>query len=69
VMGKPKSTFVFYDKEGRRHEFSDETENCVVVRLEQDFYSPPILYHPGEEIVVPKEVAELIKCKILRKWE
>lgn len=68
MVNKPKSIMVFYDKNGQRHEYSNEPENCVVVKLNQEFYSPFDLYHLGQEIVIPKEVAQRINCTILGEW-
>jgi len=59
--------FVFYDKRGNRQEFSEESE--VVVRLEEPFRESFAQYMPGDEIVIPLEVAKRIKCKILQEWK
>ncbi len=63
-----KEIFVFY-KNGRRYEFSNEPENRVTVELQENFYRFPSTYHRGEVVVIPKEVAKLIRCKILKEWK
>jgi len=59
--------FVFYDERGNRQEFSEGSE--VVVRLEEPFRESFAQYMPGDEIVIPVEVAKRIKCKILQEWK
>ena len=66
---EPQEIFVFYDKNGKRWEFSDSPENAVVVRLEEPFWAAFAQYMPGDEIVIPVEVAKRIKCKILEEWK
>ena len=66
---EPQEIFVFYDKNGKRGEFSDSPENAVVVRLEEPFRESFAQYMPGDEIVIPVEVAKRIKCKILEEWK
>jgi len=61
--------FVLYDDKGKRWEFSDSPENAVVVRLEEPFRESSAQYMPGDEIVIPVEIAKRIKCKILRRWK
>jgi len=39
------------------------------VRLEEPFRESSAQYMPGDEIVIPVEVAKRIKCKILRRWK
>ncbi len=62
-------TFISYDKKGNRHEYSDLSENEVIVKLEEPYYVFHHTYQPGEEIVVPLEVAQRIRCKIIGKWK
>jgi len=57
--------FVFYDRNGRRYEFSNKPENCVAVKLRTYFWSGK-QYKPGDVIVVPREVAEKIDCEVLK---
>ena len=66
--GYPRSIVVFYDEKGKQHEFSDNPENCIVVKLKQEYYSPPMVYRYGEEIVIPREIAEHIECEVLGEW-
>ncbi len=57
--------FVHYDKLGNRHEYLGMPENEVLVRLKEPYYSFPIQYQIGDEIIVPIEVAQQIDCIIL----
>lgn len=63
-----KSIVIFFDKKGKRYEFSNNPENCVVVKLKQEYYNPPIAYRDGEVIVIPREIAERIECEVLGEW-
>lgn len=57
-------TFVHCDKLGNQTEYSDSSENDVIVKLKEPYYSFPIQYQIGDEIVLPIEVAQRIKCEI-----
>ena len=60
-------TFVHYDKSGKRYEYKDDDE--VIVILKEPYYSFPIQYRIGDEIVIPIDVAKSISCEIIRKFE
>jgi len=62
-------TFIQYDKLGNRNEYSDLPENEVIVKLKESYYSFPIQYHIGDEIVIPREVALQINCEIIKHYE
>ena len=65
---RPKSTFVFYDKKGIRHEFDWEKSQVIVI-LNEPFWCAGKQYNIGDEIVIPKSVAKIIDCVIIGDWE